>query len=257
MKKITGILLINIYPVLAVAQDKYPQEQDGFFHQVLVRDGEWLTWLALLLSIIAMVLHFRSRKPPKSKAAAIPTTIITDLQYDIGRLRSDLNNRLVHSDLSGLAEKIKLVEEKVMQMGQLTREKEWTNFKKKNIEEEAGQVSKNQTPVRESTQTDRQIVYAKLADLDDGFSSGIISLTQNGEQVYEIQTEGDTGVYRISSDPNAQKYALAESTFTLGKACELLNQPFKGCQIVLQKEGSLLNISGNWIIQQKAKIEFK
>jgi hypothetical protein len=254
MKKITGILLMNFLPVLVIAQSENPSGGEGFVHH-FVSDERWLTYLALLFGVVAIALHLRSRKLSKSKDHSGNRTSIGELQQELGWLRSSLNSKPGQSDLNGLAEKIKLIEDKIEQMERPVREKEWTDFKKTTMAQNA--VTASQPHVPDLAQTDGELFYAKLADLDDGFSFGIISPIQNGEQIYEIQTAGDTAVYRISSDANAQKYALAESTFTLGKACELLNQPFKGCQIVLQQEGSLIKISGNWIIQQKAKIEFK
>ena len=81
--------------------------------------------------------------------------------------------------------------------------------------------------------------------------------SQNGEQIYEIQVNGEKATYKITNEANPQKYALTDYNYYLAKACDFQNQPVKNCKINTTLEGTLTLSSGNWIIQSKARIEFK
>jgi len=256
MKKVACVLFISSLPLLALAHLRDNEGDGENLSQNLPSHATWMIYAALLISAIALGLQLIPRKSSKPRDGSLNSGVFSDIQLEFTRLRADLNSRIGRIELNSLVEKVNVLEEKINQLERPIREIEWTGFAKSPVSPEAdacGSLS------QESAQAEQgaEVWFAKLADLEDGFSSGILSTVQNGEQVYEIQTNGDTAVYRISSNPSAQKYALAESAFTLGKACDLLNQPFKGCHIALQKEGILVNTSGNWIIQQKAKIEFK
>lgn len=249
MKKITGTLLLNCCAAFAFAQSGSLPEDGDIFHHLGIIIGKWVPYIALFTGLIAILLNSRqSRRLSKLKK------YIDEQRLKVSGLQDDIRMKVNRTDLDTLLAKEQAIPDKVAGAEQPSLEKVWEMPKKPTESvvdvESAAQATAPEEP-------ERHIFYAKLADLDDGFSAGIMVSQQNGEQIYEIKMEGDTAAYAISGDPNAQKYALAEFTFTLGKACELLNQPFKGCQIILQREGSLVKIAGNWIIQQKAQIEFK
>lgn len=249
MKKITGTLLLNCYAAFAFAQSGSLPEDGDILRHLGIIIGKWMPYIALLTGLIAILLNSRqSRRLSKLKK------YIDEQRLKVSGLQEDIRKKVNRTDLDNLMAKEQATPDKVAGTEQPYLEKVWEMPKKSatsvvNIES-AVQVTAPEEP-------EHCVFYAKLADLDDGFSAAVMDSQQNGEQIYEIKVEGETAAYGISTDPNAQKYALAEFTFTLGKACELLNQPFKGCQIILQREGTLVKIAGNWIIQQKAQIEFK
>ncbi|OCX54273.1 hypothetical protein BEL04_08425 [Mucilaginibacter sp. PPCGB 2223] len=206
--------------------------------QYLTEDSHWLIYLALLISVTALLCAlFRRRPAPVERS-----------RHDSKDWREELQYKANERDLRELAVKVRNLEERFKQMEQpLQREHVWDDFERRTAEPEPDHQE-------EEAQT---TFFAKLANLDNGFSASLLSVTQNGEQVYEIHITGDTGTYRISEDPSAQRYALAEPDYTLGKACELLGTPYKGCRIILRSEGTLQRSAGDWIIQQKAQIEFR
>jgi len=99
--------------------------------------------------------------------------------------------------------------------------------------------------------------YARYPDMSNGFTNGALKDNQNGELIFEIQVSGSSASFCISSDPEAQVFALSDYKNYLSDACDFSNQPSKGCQIVTKSKGSLNRTGGNWIIQSKAKIEFR
>ena len=258
MKRIIGILSMTVLPVLTMGQGVNSQGDEDTFLQL---SNPWLGWVAiaaLIFSFITMLLQaFRKPKVLRSASTSEYSIAINELRQDLRRLKGDDLFFVTRKDLKGLEERIKLLEDARSDQP-AAREMEWTNVNQglQTLETEEVHTPGPAEPDPQS-QISPKLLYAKFADLDDGFSANVLSGTQNGENVYEIESVDDTAIYRISSDPSAQKYALAEYSFTLGKACELENQPFKGCQIYLKQKGLLLNLSGNWIIQQKAIIEFK
>jgi hypothetical protein len=249
MKKVTSIMFIIIFPLLAVAQPEITQEDKGFLTQLLMPDHNWLIYLSLLISLISLLIQFfNSRRLSRSKRSQ--AGVVNRLNQEMTWLKNQLPQKAARTELQELEIRLNPLVNGAVVKEEREREKEWNQVENKTLKESI------ELPVKPE-QPDREIYYAKMVDLDNGFSAGMLSTVQNGEQVYEIQTSGDTAIYRISTDSGAQKYALVEFTYTLGKACELSNQPFKGCQIVLQKEGSLAKIAGDWIIQSKAIIQFK
>ena len=80
---------------------------------------------------------------------------------------------------------------------------------------------------------------------------------QNGEQIYQIEIDGDRGVFAISEDAHVQKYALSDFNFYLPKACDFANQPTKNSRIHTLRNGTLTKSPAGWMIENKALIEFR
>lgn len=249
MKKIKLILIINAIPMLVMAQ---PKEDDLVIRLTEGWTG-WLIFSTLLLAIIAIVTQaVASRK--FSQKLTTSEKVNSTLRNDVEWLKK---NQLTPDHLKPLEDRLKKLEVSPVKPDAPSREIVWDGPSVKKTLPAMEQTPAVQQIIPENTKPAYEVRYAKFPNLDDGFGPDMITSIQNGEQVYEIQATGDTAIFRIANDMNAQKYALAEPAFTLNKACELSNQPFKGCRIVLHSEGTLVKISGNWIVQQKAKIEFK
>jgi hypothetical protein len=258
MNRFVGITTLTMLPLLTMAQESVSRERQGFLQDFFGDNVTWPVLAALVLSMAAVLLQaFRKTKVTRSAGTTQHTRDINALREELRMLKGGEVYSVTRRDLESLEGRIKVLEE-ASKILPSTREMEWTNLQRSSMlaGTEAPEAVKPPEPVSEE-QPSPKLLYAKYADLDDGFSANVLSTIQNGENIYEIESIDDSAVFRISSDPHAQKYALAESSYTLGKACELENQPFKGCQIFLKRKGLLLNVSGNWIIQQKAIIEFK
>ena len=206
--------------------------------------------IALLLSIVSLIAScyaiFKLQIPASSNESKNPD--YHNLKDDIKELRSHV------AQMQPID--VKFLDEKLMSLGnRLTNIETQRRTVELSVEKKSASVPQH---VKEQTlQSSSQILYAKLPDLGNGFGSSILSNNQNGEQIYEIQVSGDKGIFVVSSDINAQKYALSDFNYYLPNACNMLNQPTKGARIDTVKEGTLTKSGGNWIIKDRAQIEFK
>jgi hypothetical protein len=102
------------------------------------------------------------------------------------------------------------------------------------------------------------LLYAKLPDLNGGkgFSQDMIKTEQNGEQIFELAISNDSGTFLVSNNSSAQDYALDNPNYNLSPGCIFLNNPQKGCRITTKEHGKLMKSGSNWIITEKAQIEF-
>lgn len=102
-----------------------------------------------------------------------------------------------------------------------------------------------------------EFFYAKFPNSKGAFSAEELIPVQNGELVYEIKLKDGAGVYEISQDIDAQKYALSDVNYYLSEGCDFINQPSKDSWIINKSEGKLIQSGGQWVIQEKAVIEFR
>lgn len=207
--------------------------------------------IAMILSIVALFSSIYSIFKKNTKSTSTDESVKTDenkyLVEEIRVLKSQLIKK-PNIDISQFESKISAMEAKISQLENQIR-----------IFELASKDEKTQKPAPEVSRpnTTPKASYAKLPDLGNGFSQSIISENQNGEQIYEFKFNGERGSFSITNDTNAQKYALNDVNYYLNNACDSINQPFKGARIVTKVDGTIIKSGGNWIIQTKAKIEFK
>jgi hypothetical protein len=203
--------------------------------------------IALILSILALAVSalnfFKGKGGASNKSSG--NTDIHYLKGDISELKSKIAQKQ-SVDLTPLQNSIKNIENRIYNLENQSRIVELQ------VEKKPAQQTPSNTPVSNS-----QSVYAKLPDTGNGFGISSLTKEQNGEQIYEIEIKGDKATYNISSDANAQKYALTDFNYYLSSGCDLANQPVTGARIITIEKGILSKSGSNWIIQSKAKIEFK
>ncbi|PTQ92421.1 hypothetical protein C8P68_11221 [Mucilaginibacter yixingensis] len=259
MKRPIVILWLLLMPGVLCAQPLIQADEAGLMRQLFDSVSGWLICLSLTLAIIAICLQlFRSPRARTSQRNDSGAEL-RQLQKEIMRLQNKLDDRPTINDLNGLAERIKLVEGKYIERDSYSREISWErdDIQRTIAGERSTTPEKTETTIVSDQPLSQQgAFYAKMADLENGFSSKIITRHQDGEQLFEIFEQEDRAIYKITNDIDAQRYALAEPGM-LSRACELLNQPFKGCRIEMKKEGILTKAGDQWHIQLKAKIEFK
>jgi hypothetical protein len=107
-------------------------------------------------------------------------------------------------------------------------------------------------------QNEESKLYAKYTDLENGFSKDTIKTTQDGEQVYEIALISENKArYKVSSDINAQRFALSNPEIYLNIACDADSLPQGKSEIQTKEVGELEMNGKNWIINKKAKIRYQ
>lgn len=121
-------------------------------------------------------------------------------------------------------------------------------------------LSAQKVPEQQKTEAElpkEELFYAKFPDRKGAFSTDELVPVQNGELVYEVKLKDGEGVYEISQDIDAQKYALSDVNYYLSEGCDFINQPSKDSWIINKSAGKLIQSGGTWIIQEKAVIEFR
>lgn len=209
-----------------------------------------IPFMALLFSLIALVLsllsYLKGKNKPKSNDEKTNHELKAIGEIDLQELKSkltqkqDIHFNSLEKQNKEFESRIKEFENRLLALETSSEKKTSNNSNKNNAQE-----------------SNVQILYAVLPDNINSFSQSVFSNNQNGEQVYEIQINGDSATYVVSSDMKAQKYALTDFNYFLSSACELINQPTKDSRINTVTKGTLVKSGSDWIIQSKAKIEFK
>lgn len=213
--------------------------------------GSKLPLISLILSIFALVLgglaFMRSSKGSSSQGSEKSNLDYLVLKEDLKTLSNTVRQKQ-SVDLSPIQSSVKSLESRI------------TNLENRSPTVELSVT--NQIPKQEQKQVTNQqssstVKYARYPDMSNGFTNGALKDSQNGELIFEIQVSGNNASFSVSDDSSAQAFALSDYKNYLSDACDLANQPSKGCRIITQSIGSLSKSGSNWIIQNKAKIEFK
>lgn len=100
------------------------------------------------------------------------------------------------------------------------------------------------------------ICYAKLTGIEGGFQEEEFLSQQNGEQIYMLRLKENEGSFTISDNANAQRYALTDVKRYLTFGCEYLTLPDGNCEIITKTPGTVHKSGNQWLIIDKAVIEF-
>lgn len=101
-----------------------------------------------------------------------------------------------------------------------------------------------------------ELKYARYADAGDGFSNSDLLTQEDSETIFEIKMlAAGVAEYRVTSNPVAQKYALANANYFLSKTCKYDTSP--GGIIVTDLPGQLRLQGNKWQIIDPAKIIFQ
>lgn len=111
-----------------------------------------------------------------------------------------------------------------------------------------------QVPV---SQLESSIKYARYADLGDGFSVQEFLDEEDSETIFEINliTPG-TATFKISGNQNAQRYALSNSPYFLGKTSQYDTFPSGNSLINTDIPGELKLQGNKWLIVKPIQISF-
>ncbi|MES3016767.1 MAG: hypothetical protein V4721_03265 [Bacteroidota bacterium] len=250
MKKILLVVGILLFPFVLLAfqgSGSYSEGDENFITPTTSVLGLGvLSSLALIIGIInfSMILRLRKRaKNAKSNDGDISKSYFPgndelqlptkwDTEYEkLGSIVSDLKGKL-----SDFENRLKAFEDD----GRVVE------FK----------VEKTDRVPAAHSHPGTEMLYAKLPDTNDGFSSAVLSSEQDGEKIYEITVQGESATFEISGDKDAQKYALSDYTYYLGNACIMENAPEKDSRIITGTPGKLSKNGKDWIIADKALIKF-
>ena len=107
------------------------------------------------------------------------------------------------------------------------------------------------------TKEESPIRFARYADQGDGFASSELLFEEDNDTIFEIRlTSPKTATFKVANNLNAQKYALSNAGFFLGKTCKYDSTPSQKSIISTEMEGELKLQGGKWLILNPAKITF-
>ena len=212
-----------------------------------------LPWLALLASLAALglsVFTFMKMKNAAPQDSLVKQHELNYLKEDIKALRAKPVSKPSNDGvaLKPLQDKIAYLEDR---LARLENQPTAANVIELDVPKKKSQAAA--PPIVNEPST----LYAKLPDLGNAFSAAILTDRQNGEQIYQIEIDGDRGVFAVSEDAHVQKYALSDFNFYLPKACDFANQPTKNSRIHTVRNGTLTKSTAGWAIDTKALIEFR
>ncbi len=237
----------NQLPVGDDSMDEDGSSEINSEHSQSNGNGIFLNILAFIFGIVGAVLSvfLLTKQKLLNKLYFRLNSVETRLTTFIDELPNLKRNSQSEFDIekyNNLMEKIANLESKILQKEKRQFEFEVENKKQQvNIEE-----------IKESAQHK----YAKIPDIPNGFSNSLLVQYQDGEQIYEIIIKDNIAEFRVANDEGAQKYALSDFNYYLSPACSFMNQPLKGSKIQTSKSGILRKEGNNWILEQKAQIEF-
>lgn len=111
-----------------------------------------------------------------------------------------------------------------------------------------------QVPVLPS---ESSIKYARYADLGDGFSVQELLDEEDSETIFELNfITPNTAYFKISGNQNAQRYALSNSPYFLGKTSQYDTFPSGNSLINTDIPGELKLQGNKWLIVKPIQISF-
>jgi hypothetical protein len=99
--------------------------------------------------------------------------------------------------------------------------------------------------------------YARYADQGDGFSVQELLDEEDSETIFEITLLSPTSAsFKVSGNQNAQRYALSNSPYFLGKTSQYDTFPSGNSLINTDVPGELILQGGKWLIVKPVQISF-
>ncbi len=150
--------------------------------------------------------------------------------------------------------KLELAEDKIS-----TLESELKAERKKNQAVNQTQVNQpDKQTIYQPPKVETITKYARYADKGDGFTASDLLSESDSETIFEIVlTSPATAKYKIASNPAAQRYALSNAAYFLGKTCKYENAPSGQSNIYTDQQGELKLQGNKWVISSQAIISFR
>ncbi|MCA0447294.1 MAG: hypothetical protein LCH54_13805 [Bacteroidetes bacterium] len=232
---------VDPVPTKSPAQDPPAESEPILFEDV------YFSFIAIAIAFIALLLatlaYFFPKKSEKQEEEE--ESEFDSLKNQISQLSGRLSQKQ-NIDLRPLEEKIQSLENKLNNLESMNQR----------VESSVKQSEKVESPPEPSAPP-IQSFFAKFPDKGNSFSLDVITNNQNGEQIFELTVQKDSGTFVVSKESDVQKFALSDYLHYLSDACDMSNQPSKNSKIITIEPGSLFRSGKDWIIQKKAFIEFK
>ncbi|GAB3917131.1 hypothetical protein [Larkinella terrae] len=235
-------------------------------------NGNSMNSLALILSILSLAgvaflayLVLKNRQPQQSARDVQFDSQLAKLSDRISKLEVRKNQT---NETFQLNSQLEALERAVRQLEQTRAEKPVAPVAKVPLEvvtpvqEMPEETDAPARPVNRfrptpALPTKPTALYARTADLGDGFSAGGLLTTPERDTVFDITLQDDAqATYQVSENADAQRLALSDPYSYLNDACEYLTQPNPNSRIRTEQAGRLTLQGDKWKITEKAKIRF-
>lgn len=236
-----------------IPKDSIPTEKDGTEVTSLKTDGSIFSILLSILpyliiaalSLFLLVIYNRLKNIKKSKSELKKINATSSFQID--NFKFQIKN--FENELKKATEKI----EELQQELKVERRRKLSN--ESQIHEPEIASAQQEIILQKKQEVINK--YARYADQGDGFSISELLNDEDSETIFEIiAISTTTAKFKIANSVNAQKYALSNAAYFLGKTCKYDIIPSGSTTINTDLEGDLKLQGTKWLIINPAKISF-
>jgi len=210
------------------------------------KDTSYIIILLLLLGILFLlwILQNRGREMERKSRT------LNDQLHKSGS--SEWQSKNMSNELKAVKQKLKEAEAEIAVLQEDVRVERERNERLSVVPE----IEKPAPPVAVST-AESSVKYARYADQGDGFSVQELLDEADSETIFEInQTGQGTATFKISGNQNAQRYALSNSPYFLGKTSQYDTFPSGNSLINTDVPGELKLQGNKWLIVKPVQISF-
>ena len=201
----------------------------------------------LLLAIIAFLAWMFSNKNK------VLQNKIGSLERKLAKIEStERQSKNISIDLKNASKKLKDAEKEIADLQENLKAETERNQRLSAVPQTEKSVA--QTPDLPPVPITK---YARYADQGDGFSVQELLDEEDSETIFVLTLLSPTSAsFRISGNPNAQRYALSNSPYFLGKTSQYDTFP-SGNSLINSDVPGELQLQGNkWLIVKPVKISF-
>ncbi|SEI74453.1 hypothetical protein SAMN04487995_1987 [Dyadobacter koreensis] len=210
------------------------------------KDMSYTIILLLLLGILFLLWILRN----KSEIIEKNSRELKDHLHRSGS--TEWQSKNISNELKAVKHKLKEAEAEIAILRDNVRAEMERNERLSVVTEIEKPVEQVAEPVLESP-----IKYARYADQGDGFSVQELLEEEDSETIFELTIlSPNTASFKISNNQNAQRYALSNSPYFLGKTSQYDIFPSGNSLINTDIPGELKLQGNKWLIVKPAQISF-
>lgn len=211
------------------------------------KDMSYVVILILLVGILFLLWVLRN----KSQTMERSNRALQDQLHKSGS--TEWQSKNVSNELKAVQQKLKKAEEEIAILQDNFRAEMERNERLSAVSEiEEKPVEQISAPALESA-----IKYARYADQGDGFSVQELLDEEDSETIFELTVlSPNSASFKISGNQNAQRYALSNSPYFLGKTSQYDTFPSGNSLINTDIPGELKLQGNKWLIVKPVQISF-
>ena len=212
----------------------------------LSKDMSYVIILLLLVGILLLLWVLRN----KSQTMERNNRALQDQLHRSGT--TEWQSKNVNNELKAVQQKLKEAEAEIAILQDNVRAEMERNERLSAVPELEKPVQQLAAPALESA-----VKYARYADQGDGFSVQELLDEDDSETIFELTIlSPTTASFKISNNQNAQRYALSNSPYFLGKTSQYDTFPSGNSLINTDIPGELKLQGNKWLIVKPVQISF-